>query len=301
MTEIKFGYKSGADRYREEYPEYICSDDDARLKTVTFTSDAPEWLLDQARLDADEGRTEVETDSVTASLTEGERERIREVGGFDGNVSHFNWQSAKGVFAREGMVQTFGEHIGKLARDYDDPIEGAEQEVERNKRGEGGAVGGIRDVGEERERAQASQQEAIKAQKSSECDHAADHCEHGDPEACEFLRNACGYDEEEVARILDEDTSADDDEITGKAAGALGRAWGGYKGAITRLDREVSDVVESKREAERAAAAINAIRRDHGQDPMEFERLEELSDQLEDLGAEAHDAEGHVELMERFS
>jgi len=69
----------------------------------------------------------------------------------------------------------------------------------------------------------------------------------------------------------------------------------------TRLDREIEDVVESKREAEGAAAAINAIRRDHGQEPMEFERLEELSDRLEGVGDVAHDAEGHVELMERFS
>jgi hypothetical protein len=105
-----------------------------------------------------------------------------------------------------------------------------------------------------------------------------------------------------VASILDEDDAGDgDEEITGKAAGALGRAWGGYKGAITRLDREIEDVVESKREAEGAAAAINAIRRDHGQEPMEFERLEELSDRLEGVGDVAHDAEGHVELMERFS
>ena len=36
--------KSIADSYREEYPEYICSDDDARLTVVTFNSDSPDWL-----------------------------------------------------------------------------------------------------------------------------------------------------------------------------------------------------------------------------------------------------------------
>jgi hypothetical protein len=73
------------------------------------------------------------------------------------------------------------------------------------------------DANEGRQAARA--RDAARAQQSSECDHAADHCEHGDPEACEFLKNACGYDDDEVASILDEDTAGDGpDEITGKAA-----------------------------------------------------------------------------------
>ena len=40
-TEIEFGTKATADSYREEYEEYLCSQDDARLKAVRFSSDAP--------------------------------------------------------------------------------------------------------------------------------------------------------------------------------------------------------------------------------------------------------------------
>ncbi|MCD2202756.1 hypothetical protein [Halobacterium sp. KA-6] len=130
-----------------------------------------------------------------------------------------------------------------------------------------------------------------------ECDHARDHCEHGDPDACEFLSDACGYDDEEVAAILDENDPDSEQDIEGEAAGALGRAWQGYKAAIARLAQEIDDALEAKRNAEQAAAAINAIRADHGQEPIELERLEELSDRLAVEGEHAHDAEGHTETQ----
>jgi methionyl-tRNA synthetase len=49
---------------------------------------------------------------------------------------------------------------------------------------------------------------------------------------------------------------------------------------------------------EQAAAAINAIRADHGQEPIERERLEERTDRLAAEGESAHDAEGHTEQRE---
>ena len=128
-----------------------------------------------------------------------------------------------------------------------------------------------------------------------ECDHAHDHCQHGDPDACEFLSEACDYDEDEVARILDDSDASDEREIEGEAAGAMARSWQGYKAGIARLERELDDALEAKRNAEQAAASINAIRADHGQDPIELERLEELSDRLAAEGDTAHDAEGHTE------
>ncbi len=66
---------------------------------------------------------------------------------------------------------------------------------------------------------------------------------------------------------------------------------------IARLAAEIEDALEAKRNAEQAAAAINAIRADHGQDPIELERLEELSDRLAAEGETAHDAEGHTETF----
>ena len=101
--------------------------------------------------------------------------------------------------------------------------------------------------------------------------------------------------DDEVSALLSDDARSAEEEIDGEAAGALGRAWQGYKAGISRFDQELSHAVDAKADAEQAAAAINAIRADHGQEPMEFERLEELSDELETTGRAAHDAQGHVE------
>ena len=60
---VEFGSKAHADEYSDDYPDHICPDDDARLQTVRFSSNAPEWLLEQARLDADEDRAKRDTRS----------------------------------------------------------------------------------------------------------------------------------------------------------------------------------------------------------------------------------------------
>ncbi len=101
-------------------------------------------------------------------------------------------------------------------------------------------------------------------------------------------------DHEQVSELLSDEPNGEDS-ITGEAAASLGRAWQGYKAGIARFDRELSDAAEAKENAEQAAAAINAIRADHGQDSMEFERLEELSDDLQSMGSSAHDGDAHTE------
>lgn len=75
-TEIQFGTKPTADSYREEYEEHLCSEDDARLKTVRFSSDAPEWLIEQAELEAMESRGEQEHSTEQVPLSDHEREKI---------------------------------------------------------------------------------------------------------------------------------------------------------------------------------------------------------------------------------
>lgn len=63
----EFGSEALTDQYREEHPDHLCPDDDARLKSVTFTSDAPDWLL----RDAPRGE-----ENVSVSLSESERDWI---------------------------------------------------------------------------------------------------------------------------------------------------------------------------------------------------------------------------------
>jgi hypothetical protein len=62
------------------------------------------------------------------------------------------------------------------------------------------------------------------------------------------------------------------------------RAWNGYKGSISLLDESVEDYLRPEWDnAQQAARAINAIRREHGQDPIHFDRLEEIQADLLDL------------------
>jgi hypothetical protein len=275
---VEFGSKDVADSYREEYAEHLCTDDDKRLKTVAFSSDTPEHVLEQARLDAADGRGEREGGAGQVPLSDHEKEQI-DFSEARASVPHA--QAVKGLAASEGVDDWLAHYDPTLTVDEHRDL------AERAKREGGGR--------------RLDQQESVddrlgraEAAVSQECDHARDHCEHGDPDACEFLRDACGYDDEDIETILDGE-QATEEEISGEAAGALGRAWQGYKAAIARLGREIEDALEAKEHAEQAAAAINAIRADHGQDPIELERLEELSDRLAVEGETAHDAQGHVE------
>ena len=76
MPQVEFGSKAVADSYRDEYPDHICPEDDARLKTVTFRSGTPEWLLDQAERDAMDERAERETSTGQVSLSDAEKDEI---------------------------------------------------------------------------------------------------------------------------------------------------------------------------------------------------------------------------------
>ena len=276
---IEFGSLFTADEYREEYSECVCPvDDDRRLKTVAFVSDAPGWLIEQAEVEAASGRSERANSGGQTELTKGEKDRL---GPFTGQNNYRKAAAVKGVLLDAGVDDWTAHYDPTLSVDEHRDV------AERAAREGGGRRLDAEDSTDDRlGRAEAAMGEG--------CDHARDHCEHGDPDACEFLQEACDYDKDEVARILNDDQDGEQ-EIEGEAAGALGRAWQGYKAGISRLASEIEDALEAKRNAEQAAAAINAIRADHGQDPIELERLEELSDRLAVEGERAHDAEGHIE------
>ncbi|WP_353634614.1 hypothetical protein ABSL23_02345 [Halobacterium sp. NMX12-1] len=279
--EVEFGSMETADEYRREHEQYICPvDDDARRKTVAFVSDTPDWLLDRAQVEAASSRDERTADGGQVELTDSEKDRL---GPFTGSNNYRKAAAVKGVMLDAGVDDWTSYYDATLTVDEHRDL------ADRAAR-EGG--GGRRLDAEDSTDERLSRAESAMGE---ECDHARDHCEHGDPDACEFLTDACGYDDDEVAAILDEDDPDSEQDIEGEAAGALGRAWQGYKAAIARLSQEIDDALEAKRNAEQAAAAINAIRADHGQEPIELERLEELSDRLAVEGERAHDAEGHTE------
>lgn len=71
---IEFGSKAAADSFREEDEDHLCSDDDRRFKTVAISSDAPEWVLEEATIEAAAGRNERGSRGGQVELTDHERD-----------------------------------------------------------------------------------------------------------------------------------------------------------------------------------------------------------------------------------
>ena len=279
--EIQYGTKGGADAARDEHADYVCPvDDDRRLKTVAFVEDTPDRVRDQLEAAAQTGRAERDQGSGQADLTDAEKNRV---GPFTGSNNYLKAASVKALLRDNGVSDWEAWYDKNLSVD-----EHRSSVLPEAKKAGGGDR--IEDDGPDRDAAARAEKAA-----NSECDHARDHCEHGDSGACEFLRESCGLDDDEVSALLSDEPRSDEEAITGESAGALGRAWQGYKAGVSRLDQELSHASEAKADAEQAAAAINAIRADHGQESMEFERLEELSDEFQRAGEAAHDAQGHIE------
>jgi hypothetical protein len=286
---IEFGSRPAANRIRDRFEEHICPiDDDRREKTVFFVGDAPESVIEQAEAEAAEDRAAADARSNTESLTEAERDRIKDADGFDMSTTTANWRSAKGVFAREGLTDQFRDAIGNLS-DYDDPIEGAEEYTERYQRT--GQGGGGRDAGEEDQRRRRKEERAAQRVQKEGCNHAEGGCKNGDPEACEFLQEVCGFSEEEVADILPSISTdgglksgmPDADELTGQQAGAVNRAMGGYSGAVTSIETAIQTLREEWNHAQQAARAVNSVRESVGYEAQHFDRLEELQAEVLDF------------------
>jgi hypothetical protein len=279
MTErVEFGSKAAADKWRNDHPDTLCSEDDRRLKTVALAeSDTSERQLEAAREAAARSKAERGSEGGQIELTESEKDRIDFT---ETNVPHA--QSVKGLMRRQGVDDWLAFYDTELTVDEHRPI------AERAVREEGG------DPGREDETTVEERIASSRPSLDAECDHAADVCQHGDPDACEFLRDECGLEDEEVDRIMSTEPTDfgdvdDDGEIDGPAAGALKRSWGGYKAAVSELDACLGDAAAEWNEAQAAARAINAIRADHGQEPLEFDRLQELHTTLVELVSAATD------------
>jgi hypothetical protein len=299
--QIEFGSQGAANAAREDWSEYVCPvDDDERQLTVAFASDTPEDVLDAIRVEAQESRTEDRQQSRSEALTEDERERISDLGGFQGRPTTFSWRSAKGVFAREGMLDKFRDALGALT-DYDDPAEGAEAWIQNRResdatKGTSGASGGSRDAGDEEQRQQRRANRAARQARGGNCDRAHDFCEDGQEDACQYLREVCGYDEDEVRTILNDRAESEETdlvtvggdrfpemEVTPEEAGALNKSWNGYRAAIARLSEDVGDLRKAIVDARQAARAINGIREGSGVEEMHFDRLHELLEVLDGM------------------
>jgi len=293
-TRIEYGSKDAADAARERHEEYLCTDDDRRLKTVAYSdADTPEHVLEGERLEAADSRGEQSDGPGQVPLSDGERDRI-DFSKARASVPHA--KAVKGIARSEGVEDWVSYYDGTLTVDE-------HREVMADASRESGQR---TDAGESVDEKAA---DAAQTAKGERCDHARGHCENGDPEACEFLSTTCDYSEEEVNRMLaareperppepvhpdDRDDeqgkgavegaeSGESTALTGKQKGALKRGWNGYLSALDALDDALATVTEEWHHAQQAARAINAVRDTAGQSPLDFERLEETQADLLDL------------------
>jgi hypothetical protein len=276
---IEFGSKAAADSFRDEYDQWVCPvDDDRRLKTVAFKSDTPESVIERAEIEAAAGRGERESDGKQVPLTESERDRLD----FGKESVNVPWaRSIKGIARSEGVDDWLAHVDSSLTVDEHRDIM---QRAAREDRGQ-------------RLDAEESADEKLQRAEGGQCEHARGHCENGARDACEFLKEACDYSEDEVAAILgedDRDTSTQQQlvtvggdggefepmEVPPEQAGALARSWHGYRNAVGRLSRELDDVRDAVTDARQAWRAINAIRTDHGQEDLHPNDLHDLLNAL---------------------
>lgn len=288
MTErIEYGGKTAADAARDRHSEHLCPvDDDRRLKTVAYASDAPDSVLDTERLEAADGRAERSDGPGQAPLSDNEKDRI-DFSADRANVPHA--RAVKGIAQAEGVEDWVAYYDGTLTVDeHREVMERAATESGKRT--------------DDTESADEKAGRAARSARSNQCDHAKGHCQHGDPEACEFLVETCEYSEQEIDQLLadrapesrPEPTHPDDrGPLTGKQKGALKRSWTGYKGAIEGLEAAISALQENWKHAQQAARAINAVRTATGQELMHFDRLEEeqadLLDLTREMAADCHE------------
>lgn len=254
-TTVEFGSKAAADDYRKEYPELICSDDDARLKTVRFSSDAPESVLEAAETDAMATHSEGETGVGQMALEQNELEAI-------------DWteEGANVPKARSVKALVHSHNISEPFVRVFEPDLNVDEHHEKIRQLERETGGEQMDVHEQSERIAERRGRAASKASAEQCSHARGHCEHGDPEACEFLKTVCGFDDEDVEAILGAD---EDGDLPGRIHGARSQLWRRYQIGIAN--------------AKEAAAAINEINQQYGQDLVEFEQLGDRTINRDDI------------------
>ena len=76
MPTVEYGSKDAADAAREQWDEHLCPDDDKRLKTVRFSGDVPDDVLERAELEAAESLEGNESGPGQLGLTDREKDRI---------------------------------------------------------------------------------------------------------------------------------------------------------------------------------------------------------------------------------
>lgn len=239
MTErIEFGSKAAADSFREEHESYLCSEDDRRLLTVAISSSAPEWVLEDATIEAAAGRDERGSRGGQVDLTDHERESID-----FSRTSVLHARSVKGIMLDRGVDDWLAYYDHTLS--VDEHREVADRAV-RDEHGD--RLDDEQDVD--------GQLAAAEGARDEQCGQARDYCEDDEDDACEFLRDACDFDDDDIATLRETD---DPDDVPTEIHAQLNQLWLQYQIGVG--------------EAKEAAAAINEIHTETGRSLVEFREL----------------------------
>ena len=300
---VEFGTKADADGYRQQLDKFVCPvDDDKRTRTVHFTSDIPDDLLDDVQSAAEAGKAEVEAAESTAGkreLTESEKR------GLDFTRDGVSYVKAKALanVADEYDVDAF-EHVDVAEVDAADDARAIFERARRSGgTGRGGGTAQYDDEAAEREDRQ--QRQRGERQAGEACNHARGKCRSGESEACEYLQERCGLSEEEATTLLAEreasgpeaETASESepwippekwDDLSGSERGAVSKAAGGYHGATDQMRASLATFTEAFEQAQAAAKALNGLRASVGEGPLHFDALEAANAAL--LDAVRHSA-----------
>ncbi|TKX54478.1 hypothetical protein EXE42_08285 [Halorubrum sp. SP3] len=263
MTEIvEFGTRADANAVRDDHADHLTGRFDRRFAKVELADDIPDDVEAEIRGIAADGRADREGGAGHVELTDGEKRRV---GPFTGSNNYRKATAVKAAFLDAGIDDWEAHYDPTLTADENT---GRIEEVRQQQTG-----ADVSDGPTEQERLQ---KEADAAQRvdGEGCDHARNMCQHGNPDACEHLAEDCGADETEISSLLDFAEAVPYKHLDGETKGALSRSWRGYKTSVRRLAGLLDEVQREFRNAERAAAAIDAI--EEGISDADTERFEAL-------------------------
>ncbi|EMA57152.1 hypothetical protein [Halorubrum lipolyticum] len=248
MTEIvELGTRDDANAVRDDYADHLTGRFDRRFAKVELADDIPDDVEAEIRGVAADGRADREGGAGHAELTDGEKRRV---GPFTGSNNYRKATAVKAAFLDAGIDDWEAYYDPELTADENT---GRIEEVRQQQTGADVSDGPIEGEALQKEAAAAARVEG------EECDHARNMCQHGNADACEHLTKDCGADETEVSSLLDFAEAVPYDHLDGETKGALSRSWSGYKVSVKRLASLLDEVQREFRNAERAAAAIDAI------------------------------------------
>jgi len=185
--------------WREKLPDDATTDQyDRRHTTVEVREDAVDAdTID--RMTAEAAETHAERDGVGQdALTDAEAERVAEKPDYTPQ-DRFAARRAKAI-ARDVGVD-----------DWITPFDPTLTAGEQREIYEGFREDETGDRVDSEDEALSLLADAHRTAQAEECDHAEGHCRNGDPEACEFLIEECGYEPADVRELVSGDEFLDID------------------------------------------------------------------------------------------